>query len=390
MRSFDWKVGLPFALALAATVAIPQDAFAQFFFRPFANIFRTRIPDEGPPAFASRRAVAAILGRTGYQLAGPLGHRGDQIVATGFSRREGEMRFIIDPYAGRILRAVRLGPPPMIGADPQAPGAVGAPGSAGSGPAARGLDNARHPETARAPLDAAPNQQIQQRPSAVKGGTSSKSSRAIAPPPAAPAVTQKASEPSAGPAAQADKSSSDSPAPAKASQDSPADAKNLPPSPVTAETSANPGVAAPAANAAKEAADKPASSSMRVSSGVGRIGGGERRRSVTSSARVESKRPKAPLRRRFPLPLRRLLIRGAAPQAQSPTKPAVSAERSAPAKRAAAARAAGLSRRAIVPPHAPSGTTVVTPAASPPAAAGANGSATAKTPDDAGKPNAGG
>jgi len=42
MRSFDWKAGLPFALALTAIVAIPQDAFAQFFFRPFANIFRRK------------------------------------------------------------------------------------------------------------------------------------------------------------------------------------------------------------------------------------------------------------------------------------------------------------------------------------------------------------
>ncbi|MCQ4190986.1 hypothetical protein NEI07_15495, partial [Methylocystis sp. NLS-7] len=162
MRSFNGKAVLPFALALAASAAVPQDAVAQFFFRPFANVFRSRIPDEGPPAYASRPAVASILGRTGFQLVGPLGRRGDQIVATGVSRREGEMRFIIDPYEGRILRAVRLGPPPAYDRGPRyggdygpsggdayvgPPGAAGSgpvgPGAVGPGPAARGFDNGR-------------------------------------------------------------------------------------------------------------------------------------------------------------------------------------------------------------------------------------------------------
>ncbi len=165
MRSFNGKAVLPFALALAASAAVPQHAFAQFFFRPFAYSYRPRIPAEGPPAFASRRAVASILGRTGYQLVGPLGRRGDQIVATGVSRREGEMRFIIDPYEGRILRAVRLGPPPMYDRGPRyggdygpsggdaygAPPSTGGapyppPGAVGPGPAARGLTMARYPD----------------------------------------------------------------------------------------------------------------------------------------------------------------------------------------------------------------------------------------------------
>ncbi len=142
MRSFKGKAVLPFVLALAASAAVPQHAFAQFFFRPFANIFRARIPDAGPPAFASRPAVASILGRTGFQLVGPLGRRGDQIVATGVSRREGEMRFIIDPYEGRILRAVRLGPRPMYDRGPRYGGdygpsggdSYGAPPSTGGAP----------------------------------------------------------------------------------------------------------------------------------------------------------------------------------------------------------------------------------------------------------------
>jgi hypothetical protein len=402
MRSLDWKLGLPFALALAASVAVPQHAFAQFFFRPFANAFRTQIPSEGPPAFASRPAVASILGRTGFQLVGPLGRRGDQIVATGVSRREGGMRFIIDPYAGRILRAVRLGAPLRRGA-PDAPPMTGGPGPAGPGPAARGLDNARHPETARAPqapgdatLDAAPNQQTQPRASAAKRSASSKNSRAIVPPPAAPAATQKASEPVASPAAQADKTSSQSPPPATTAQDAPADAKTPSPSPAPAETSANSGVDAPAANPAKQAADKPASGS--IESQAKSAGSAEASGAAPTVAAQESKQqaesaaaPPAPA----PAPAEKAADTGAekaadtGAQAQSAAAPAASVERSAPAKRAAAARAAAQSRRAIVPPHASSGTTVVTPAAPlPPPAAGASGSATA--PDDAGKPNAGG
>ena len=200
MRSFNGKAVLPFVLALAASAAVPQHAFAQFFFRPFANIFRTRIPDEGPPAFASRPAVASILGRTGFQLVGPLGRRGDQIVATGVSRREGEMRFIIDPYEGRILRAVRLGPPPMYDRGPRYGGdygpsggdAYGAPPSTGGapypppgagGPGAVGpaADRGRQQPGGAALADKAPNSASQQRARAAQKTAAPKSSRAIAP-----------------------------------------------------------------------------------------------------------------------------------------------------------------------------------------------------------------
>ncbi|KAF0121306.1 MAG: hypothetical protein FD148_3279, partial [Methylocystaceae bacterium] len=196
MRSFKGKAVLPFALALAASAAVPQHAFAQFFFRPFAYSYRQQIPPE-EPGFASRRAVASILGREGYRLVGPLGRRGDQIVATGVSRREGDMRFIIDPYEGRILRAVRLGPPPMYDRGPRyggdygpsggdaygtPPSTGGAPyppqGAGASGAAGPAADRGRQQPGDGALADKAPNSQ---RARAAQKSAASKSLRAIAP-----------------------------------------------------------------------------------------------------------------------------------------------------------------------------------------------------------------
>lgn len=370
MRSFDWKAGLAFALSLAASVAAPQDAFAQFFFRPFANIFHTQIPGEGPPAYASRPAVASILARTGFQLLGPLGRRGDQIVATGVSRRDGEMRFIIDPYAGRILRAVRLGPPPSR-ATPDAPPLAGGPGPAGAGfEAAR--DAGASPGGAR--LNGAANGPAQQRGAAAKAGASSKTSRAIVPP-----------KPGVGPAVKADEPASVSPPPAKAVQDSPTDAKNRTPTPDSAEKAANPSDVAPATSAAKDAAKSPAPMSAEAkpeSAGSGTAIAPSPSPSAQTS-KTEAASAAAP---QAPAVADKAADTNVAPPLANP---AASAERSAPARRAAAARAAS-SRRAIVPPHTTSGMTVVEPAAaaSAPPAAGANGSATA--PDNDGKPNAGG
>ncbi|MFO1125671.1 MAG: hypothetical protein U1E25_10550 [Methylocystis sp.] len=301
MRSFDWRAGLPFALALAANSVSPQHAFAQFYFRPFAYSYGYQIPDDGPPAYASRPAVASILGRAGYQLVGPLGHRGDQIVATGVSRRDGEMRFIVDPYEGRILRAVRLGPPPMYGDGPgrggYAPGGdpygphSGGPGGSGPGPGAPGFDADHYPEMDTAPggatLDGAPNGTVHQRASGAKRGNSSNAPREITP---------------QGP--------STAPAPATSSQPAP-----------------------------------------------------------LANAPAQGSKP------------------GVEPVGTSSEKPATSAERSAPARRAAGARTAS-SHRAIVPPPAPSEATVVKPDASAPPVPGANGSASA--PDEAKKAKAGG
>ncbi len=110
-----WRKGrLPHALGLALASGAAAPATAQFFFRPFYQSWRYELPpdDEDIPRYASRRAVARIMAREGYELVGPLGRRGDQIVATGVSRRAGQARFFIDPYEGEVLHVSRLGPPP--------------------------------------------------------------------------------------------------------------------------------------------------------------------------------------------------------------------------------------------------------------------------------------
>lgn len=107
----------PIALGLLLACGAADAAWAQFFFRPFFHSWRYGLPpDEAEiPRYASRRAVARILARVGFELVGPLARRGDQIVATGVNRRGGEARFFIDPFEGQILHATRLGAPPANG-----------------------------------------------------------------------------------------------------------------------------------------------------------------------------------------------------------------------------------------------------------------------------------
>lgn len=105
------RLRLAFGLALACGAAGP--ACAQFL-QPYFHGYRDDLPpdDDELPRYGSRRAIARILGRAGYALVGPLGRRGDEVVATGVSRRDGQARFFIDPYEGEVLHITRLGPPP--------------------------------------------------------------------------------------------------------------------------------------------------------------------------------------------------------------------------------------------------------------------------------------
>ncbi len=101
-----------FALALLLACVAAEAATAQFYFQPFFHTWRYDLPPdaEDAPRYASRRAVARILARAGHELVGPLGRRGDQIVATGVNARGSETRFFIDPFEGEIIHALRLGP----------------------------------------------------------------------------------------------------------------------------------------------------------------------------------------------------------------------------------------------------------------------------------------
>jgi hypothetical protein len=105
------RLRLAFGLALACGAAGP--ASAQFL-QPYFHGYRDDLPpdDDELPHYGSRRAIARIIGRAGYELVGPLGRRGDEVVATGVSRRDGQARFFIDPYEGEVLHITRLGPPP--------------------------------------------------------------------------------------------------------------------------------------------------------------------------------------------------------------------------------------------------------------------------------------
>ena len=119
------RVSAVLALALACGLS-PATATAQFFFRPFGYSHHYDLPPEDDyeaPRFGSRAAIARILSREGFRLVGPLGRRGDQVVATGINPREGEMRFFIDPFEGVILHGVAIGPPRGAEEDmPFAPG----------------------------------------------------------------------------------------------------------------------------------------------------------------------------------------------------------------------------------------------------------------------------
>lgn len=97
--------GLSPALAIFA----PPQATAEVFFRPFGFAFHRPIVEPEPDV--SPRRIAAILARRGFRLVGPLGYRGQQIVATGVDIRGARERFLVDPYEGEVLSSWRVGPP---------------------------------------------------------------------------------------------------------------------------------------------------------------------------------------------------------------------------------------------------------------------------------------
>ena len=205
-----WRQAPPFRSTPSRSFSFGRSPIAS------ASKFPPEDRRSSPPVAPSPR----FSGAPGYQLVGPLGRRGEQIVATGVSRREGDMRFIIDPYEGRILRAVRLGPPPMYDRGPRYGGDYGPSGGDAYGrpprpaalhtrrraPAVPGLRPGRiagrQQPGGAALADKAPNSPSQQRARAAQKSAASKSSRAIAPTtkPEAPSEAPMAIAPAASPA----------------------------------------------------------------------------------------------------------------------------------------------------------------------------------------------
>lgn len=376
MPSSGGKAFLALALGIAAASALaPQQASAQFFFRPFGFAYRSEAPEE-TPIYASRRAVAGILGREGFRLIGPLGHRGEQIVAMGVNRREGEMRFIIDPYEGRILRAVRLGPPPMYdrGYD-RGPGGEPdyAPPGGGARPYARDLGEEDGPraieQPRRAPKSARLRDAPPERPADQRG-----------PAPLAPQAQPPASTAAPGPraAAQPTKPAVPPPAPPAVSPPPAPDpvpvATKAPNAPAKAEPSAAPTQAAPAPQNQEPKKEEP---KAKVESAP---------KATPPASTQAAQEPKAPGEPAKAEPA----SKAAAPTNSAPAQNGAKAPE-APPRTTAARSTGGSTKRAIVPPPAASGVTAVTPAVkatapapTPPAPA------TAKTPVNADTPKQGG
>lgn len=225
------------SLAPGLTMWAPPQATAEVFFRPFGFAFHRPIAEPEPDVSPGR--IAAILARRGFRLVGPLGYRGDQIVATGVDVRGARERFIIDPYEGEVLSSWRIGPhfarEAPLGAPPPpepygAPEAVafdeprvipGIGGETRRPPQPRAstpprAKTAAHPAGETAPRAAprpAPSQATKTppkpaapsaspAPSAAAPSNTSTEAKAPAPPAAAPAPGSAATTPTVVPAAQ--------------------------------------------------------------------------------------------------------------------------------------------------------------------------------------------
>jgi hypothetical protein len=108
-RSIALAVRASLALTTAFSVlGMAAQAAAQIYFSPYGYTVHRPI-DEFEPNITPGR-IAAILARQGYRLAGPVGRRGEKIVAFGVDDGGYRMRFVIDPYEGEILSSRPLGP----------------------------------------------------------------------------------------------------------------------------------------------------------------------------------------------------------------------------------------------------------------------------------------
>ncbi len=169
MKLACWRSRAPFfwtklaSVIALGTLAWPVGTQAQVFFPPYGYAFRR--PIVVPEPYVSPRRIVAILAREGYRLAGPLGRRGDQIVAVGVNAQGWRMQFIVDPYEEEVLSSRPLGPvseyggPREVGApeqryepaDPLEPGEYGSPRGRASrdsyepmDPIDRDMDDPRH------------------------------------------------------------------------------------------------------------------------------------------------------------------------------------------------------------------------------------------------------
>ncbi|MBI1868823.1 MAG: hypothetical protein HYS06_11110 [Methylocystis sp.] len=260
-KSFLAWASLAPALAVGA-LAAPQPAAAQFYFRPFAYFYRAieePAPDVSPPRMAS------ILRREGFRLDGPLGRRGDQVVATGVDAKGRRMRFIIDPYEGEVLSSRRVEPAfapedphdgvaraeplaPDEAIEPQPPGPRVIPGIGGDGPGAE-IPPPSPPRPAARPRAKAARAGANPRRGAAYPAASQGTS--AAPAPAAPTITPPTPASTAEPPVPAQATTAPPAAPPAAASDAapvaapaaPAEATAAPAQPATPAAEA--GTAAP-------------------------------------------------------------------------------------------------------------------------------------------------
>jgi hypothetical protein len=145
------QAGMVVSLAIGA-VAAAGSAQAQVYFRPFAYAFPQPMVEDVAP-YGSYRGIARILAREGFRLVGPLGSRGDQVVATGVDSYGRRMRFIIDPYEGQVLHSRPLGSARVY----DAPNGFAEPPSRGFGPADPGSEPTVIPGVSQESRSAEPN-----------------------------------------------------------------------------------------------------------------------------------------------------------------------------------------------------------------------------------------